>query len=354
MKNWKILGLLLVMILGMSSCFWENNNEEVNKAKQNMWINEVDNGSSFLEDNIKEVDMDSSFDEKEEKKEEIKKIEIKELTEEQYIKIDELDLTTLMDKQVEISWKTLKQVDKIIVNFKNQSSDFPEDSYKLTKFNSWDDNFLYRAYEKYETIDDWINVYTIEAYSWDKVSRTQVILKVVTEEEIIQEEKTEKIEEEDVNKTSSKDDINTEISLTELPNLEQFWKIEKWVDWIISYSELDWLTIKKEEQASLTCENLTTKLAWKIDGWFYWNTCRPIKDDNGFTYFVIRLDDDDNYYYEKDYYLLNQNYYIVQLLEKWEWVTNKNIKAKNTALKELNDSFSSIEKSDELVAEILK
>jgi hypothetical protein len=56
-----------------------------------------------LEDNIKEVDMDSSFDEKEEKKEEIKKIEIKELTEEQYIKIDELDLTTLMDKQVEIS-----------------------------------------------------------------------------------------------------------------------------------------------------------------------------------------------------------------------------------------------------------
>ncbi len=342
MKKIAIVISLLVMVMLFSSCFWEKDSS-VDEAKKNMGIKEVQNKPVVLETNTEPVEMVK--EEEKEAKPKVKKFEVKELTDEQYIKIDDLDLSKLMDKQVEITWKTLKHVDKIVVNFKNEKSSFPEDSYKLWKYKAGDDTFLYRAFEKYETIDDGINLYTIEAHSGDNVSRTQVILRVVEDEDEIVEEVSEE--------ASNTEDSSSTISLTDLPMAEEFWKMEKADDWTITYSTLEWLTVKSEVIEKLSCEGLTSMLSDRLDSWFYWNSCRPIKDEKWFTFFVTRLEWE-NYFYEKHYYLTDREYYVVQELEKWTWVTSENIKDKNYALKENNEDYSEIEAADKLVAELLK
>ena len=346
--------LLLTMIL--SSCF--TSQDEVMKAKQNLWIldsnnnlenkidkakKDINNNEDKLEDNKGNTlsntgdllsENNSDLVEKNDDKE-FKKIEIKSLTDNQLLELDDLSGVDLLGWAIEITWKTLWKVDKIVVKFSNADSDFPDDTYTLKQFKPWDKTFLYRAFSKYETLDFWKNVYIFEAYSGDEVTKLELILNV-------KDEQTNKIE------------TNWEnIDITKLPVNEKFWNpVELW-DWKIWYSDLNWLEIKSETLADLTCENVTSVLADRINWYFYWNTCRPIKDKEWVSFFVIRLDGD-KYIYEKDYYLPYQWLYWIQELETWTWVTKENIWAKNTELKEKNKDFWILEITDDLFKQILK
>jgi len=338
---------VLFLTLILSSCL--TSREEVNNAKKELWIIELDSNDSWsnIKDKIEQAKDEMKNEEEKteiekielEVKEEIKKIEIKSLTDEQFLEFDDLSWENLLDGEVEITWKTIWAVDKIIVKFSNETSDFPDDNYTLKQFASWSDNFLYRAFSRYETLDFWKNIYVFEAYSWDKVSKLQLILNVVKEEEKKLEEKIKQVYE--------------DISLDNLPIKETFWTPMDLWDWKISYSSLSWLEIRREINSDLTCENLTEKLVDSIDSWFFWNTCRPIDGDEWITFFVVRLDWD-NYVYEKHYYLSYQGIYWVQELEVWTWVTAENIWEKNTELKEKNEDFAIIEITDDLFSEIVK
>jgi len=339
--------MVLILTIILSSCF--TSKDSVDQAKKDLWIVKLDKTEKkIIEDNVSgsNLDMDRQKakdkiiqDPREPEKKEVKKVEIKSLTDEQFLELDDLSNENLLDREVEITWKTLTNVDKIIVTFVNKDSNFPVDTYTLKQFTPWDDTFLYRAFSRYETLDYWKNVYIIEAHSGDKVSKLEVTLNVVKEDE---KNVSEKIW-----------DLSENISLETLPTSPNYWNpIDLW-NGKVWYSDLKWLEIKKDSISNLSCETLTTVLADKISSWFFWNTCRPIEGNEWFSFFVIRLDGD-NYVYEKHYYLSYEWIYWVQELETGTWVTSENIWAKNSELKDLNWDYKIIEVSDKLFKEILK
>lgn len=345
----KQLNILLVLLLTLvlSSCF--TSKDDIDQAKKDLWIIELENSSDEGTNLNTEIEKAKEAMQMEEEstwslekdsvtlKEEIKKIEINSLTDNQFLELDDLSWKNLLSWEVEITWKTLAKVDKIIVNFANETSDFPVDRYELKQFVAWSDTFLYRAFSRYETLDFWRNVYVFEAYSWDEVSKLELVLNVIEEESII-EEKTEKIYE--------------DLDISTLPINEKFGNPVDLGSGKISYSDLNWLEIKRDIVPELTCEKLTSVLADRVDGWFFWNTCRPIEPDEWITFFVIRLDWD-KYVYEKHYYLSYLWLYWIQELETGTGVTSTNIQEKNTELREKNEEFGILEITDELFKEIL-
>jgi len=198
------IGGVFLLIFLLSSCF--GSKESIDNAKKELWVIKVDetknNTDTWGNIDVKEDTDDIETEEKiiEEKE---KNIEINYLTEDKFLLLDDLTDENLLDWEVEITWKTIWKVDKIIVSFENTSSEFPFDSYTLKQFVSGDTDFLYRAFSRYETLDFWKNTYIFEAYSWDKVSKLELILNVVKEEE---KEISEKI-----------DKVFEDISITSLP-----------------------------------------------------------------------------------------------------------------------------------------
>ncbi len=347
----KILNIfsILFLIMILSSCI--TSQDEVNKAKQNLWIidwwnNVVDswvvektNSDTWMEWDNKtdeEVDEENIVDNNENIREEVKKIEIKSLTDNQLLQFDDLSNKDLLWGEVEITWKTLWKVDKIVVNFVNEDSDFPVDKYTLKQFKPGDETFLYRAFSRYETLDFWKNVYIFEAYSWDEVTKLELILNVFEDQ-----------------KKQDKEETLEDVNVSNLPSNEMFWTPTDLWNGKVTYSDLNWLEIKRSIIPELTCEKVTSVLADEINWYFYWNTCRPIKDNEWVSFYVVRLDWD-KYVYEKHYYLPYQWLYWIQELETGTWVTSENIWAKNSELKEKNEDFWIVKISDELFKEILK
>lgn len=352
-KQINIIFLLILTVL-LSSCI--TSQDDVNKAKQNLWIiewwsismnsekeevnvdilskdEENENWSWIIQDTIDQIENDIIIEEKE------KIIEIKSLTEKQLLKLDNISEKKLLTWEIEITGTTLWKVDKIIVTYKNETSDFPDDVFQLKKFASGDQNFLYRAFSRYETLDFWKNIYLFEAYSWDEITKLELTLNVKREDERKLSEKTEQIYE--------------QISISELPSNEKFWHPTELWNGKISYSDLNWLEIKRNVKPELTCKKVTSVLADDVSWYFYWNTCRPIEKDEWISFFVVRLDWD-KYIYEKHYYLSYQWLYWIQELETWTWVTSISIWEKNTELKARNADFGILEITDDLFKEILK
>lgn len=350
----KTLSTLLVisLIFFLSGCF--TSKDDINKAKENIWIIEttekeenlweetnsnINNDDTSIEkkDNIEKIIVEKE-EEIKEKKDEFREIEIIYWLD-KLLEFNSFDWENIFDWEVEIKWKTLWEVEKIIVTFDNDSSDFPLDKYTLKQFKSWDKDFLYRAFSRYETLDYWKNTYLFEAYYWDKISKSEVIINVIKKEEKSVKDKVSE---------SYKD-----FDLNDLPVSADFWTpVDLW-NWKISYSDLSWLEIKNEVNSDLTCETITSTLADKINTWFFWNTCIPIEDEEWISFFVIKLDWD-NYIYEKHYYLSYQWIYWIQELETWVWVDKTNIWEKNSELKLVNEDFSILKITDDLFKQILK
>jgi len=314
--------ILLIITLILSSCFWSQ--DDVSKAKQ-----ELLNQENSIE-NDKE-DEGSNVEKLEEKKE---KVIINYLDENKFIELDSLNEDDIDSMELEIKWKTLVNVDKIIVNFSNDESNFPIDSYELKTFKSWDESFLYRAFIKYETLDYGENKYVIEAYSWTEISKLELIINV-----------------EDKEKTSdSKNDeiVTTEVNLSSLPVWWDFWNpVNVWLG-KFTYSDIKWLQVEKLINANLTLDSDSVNefLADRIDWWFFWNSLRPVSWEEWVSFYLIRLEWD-KYFYEKHYYT-NSWFYWVLVLENWSWIDLNWLSEKNTQLKEKNIDFTITTISDKL------
>lgn len=324
--------------------------DTVNDAKNELLNNKntnTNNQKPSLEENI------SNDDKKEEKINELEiepvevktpKITIKNLDDKNFIEIDDLEALDFSTREVEITWKTLVNIDKIVVNFTNIESSFPEDKYQLQTFKAWNSTFLYRAFAKYETIDYGANKYTIEAYSWEEVSKIELELFVENEEEI--------------NSKASFIEANfkeSPVVYENLPKNSKFWNPLSIWEWKITYTDIKWLEIESVEKIKLELDwdSITEYLSDNLESWFFWNTLRPIYNDKWISFYVIRLSWS-NYFYEKHYYVPSKWFYWVLELESWEWVQSDKLSLKNTEMKEKNDDFVKIEVADELFEEIIK
>lgn len=313
---------LIILVLSLTSCFWWN--DDVTKAKQEL-LNQDNSLEEKFEENI------AKYEEAE--KQEKEKIVINHLTDSKFIELDSIDENDLSSLELEITWKTLVNVDKINVTFSNSSSKFPVDNYALKTFKSWDKIFLYRAFKKYETLDYGENKYIIEAYSWAEVSKIELIINI--EEEKVSDSKNEEI-------------VTEQVNLNNLPVWWDFWNpVDIWLG-KFTYSDIKWLQVEKLINADLTLDSDSVNefLADKIDWWFFWNSLRPVSWEEWVSFYLIRLEWD-KYFYEKHYFTTSWFYWVL-ILETWSWIDLNWLSEKNTQLKEKNADFTITAISDKL------
>ena len=191
---------------------------------------------------------------------------------------------------------------------------------------------MYRAFKKYETLDYGENKYIIEAYSWAEVSKIELIINI--------DEKSLE---------SSNEEILTEqVNLNSLPVWWDFWNpVDIWLG-KFTYSDIKWLQVEKLINADLALDSDSVNefLADRIDGWFFWNSLRPVSWEEWVSFYLIRLEWD-KYFYEKHYYT-NSWFYWVLVLETWSWIDLNWLSEKNTQLKEKNIDFTITTISDKL------
>ena len=350
MKKIILACLIICSTAFLSSCFEDS--KKVDDAKKELWI---------IDDNdIQKAKEDLVLEEKDKQGKEVKEKEIKEdvkisnykienITLNNFIELDSLEWENFNDWEVEIKWKTLLNVDKIEVSFSNEDSDFPDDLYTLKQFKSWDSNFTYRAFSRYQTLDFWKNTYVITAYSWNDTSKTSLVINVIKET----------VESKEVKKTTS-DSVSYEKQMfwpedekvyLSFPKSDTFWEMVKVSDSSFTYSIIDNLEVTKRQVSSINCENITDVLSESLNSWFFWNTCRDIIKEKWIKFYVLRLDWE-KYIYERHYVDYTNSLYWVYLLETWTWVSSENIKEKNNELKV--KEYKNIEIVDSLFYEIVR
>lgn len=354
MKNINKIIICSILVLNLSSCFNSNVDDEVTKAKQNLWI--IENDNSNLDSNpIDEIDNENNTENQETENilKDEKKIEIINLTSEKFLEFNSLDWVNLLWWEVEITWNTLTWVDEITVEFKNEESNYPDDKYTLKTFSPWDKTFKYRAFSNYETLDFWTNEYIFTAKSKNEISQTKIILRVIKNSQ---------------DNENQKENIVWNINLELMPIWENFWTPKQIWSWKITYSDIKWLEIEKKDNNTINCEinpetnkYYLSELLDKIVKWnYWWNTCRPFWNNNWISYYVLKLDWN-SYIYERHIYLNNWIYWTYEL-EKWEnfilegesseQINNK-LKDKNNELKELNSTYTTVEIVNDLFTKIL-
>jgi len=368
----KIIIFSMIIILLSSCSFWVKN-DEVAKAKQELLNNNSSSNSSDNTELFKKDDSAPSLTKDEtltwktteSKTEEVvvnnDKVyyKVENLTPEQFIEIDDLsDKLKNVSSWIEITWKTLTNVDKIVVTFENKTSDFPIDNYKLGQFKPWDKNFVYRAKWEFKVLDFWDNEYVFEVYSGDKISKLKVLIHIPEEikETSHNIEKWTEPTELDWNISYEKKiiwDWNDSVYLS-FPKSDAFWDpLSVWTD-LITYSNIDNLKIKRVDFGTwaVSCENMTDFLKNNVSSWFYWNTCRDIIKDKWISVYVIRLDWD-KYIYEKKYFDFNHgligNYIVKDNIEADKENIATQIAELNSSLKETNkDTTTAYENYPEL------
>ncbi|PID86462.1 hypothetical protein CSB08_00580 [Candidatus Gracilibacteria bacterium] len=361
MKN---LFIILSLIFILSSCF--TSPEDVQNAKKDMGI--------IKEKTIKEEPKNIEKNEKNKENitSETQNVIIKSLTEENFLKINEINYSDFLKGEAEISGETLEKIDKIIVYFKNESSEFPDDVFELKQFKPGDKNFVYRAHTKYRVLDFGVNEYIFEAYSGEKVSKTQVTVKIKKEEENKNEKKNEEEEDKNENKNEKEENKKEELEIEKfdklkdsnlnLPSGGDFGHPISLGEDAFTYSDISGLEINKYSfSGELSCnrDTITNFLRKEVGSWFYWNTCRDIlavkkgEKTKAISFFVIRLDGK-NYIYEKHFLDLKNGLYGKYEIEKGTGVNKENIADKNKKLKENNDNIKNIDIVNNLFKIIVK
>ncbi len=371
----KKIFLIISIILYLSSCSFQSNNDLTKAKKELLSQKNIDTSISNKDEEKDLFKKDTSVPElnkdeiltwtidKQEKtftwKIQKNKVtyKIEDLTQKQFIKIDNLDskLANILSG-IEITWKTIWNVDKIIVRFENKTSDYPIDNYTLGQFKPWDKTFVYRAKWEFKVLDYWENDYLFEAYSSWEVSKTKLIINIPNNIDKQKSSETEDNQNLDNNISYQKKIIWNSWSSIYLsfPSSSTFWEpLNVWTD-TITYSNIDNLTIKREKFSSgwLNCDNITDFLKQKLNTWFYWNTCRDIIKDKWISVYVLKFDND-TYTYEKKYFDLNHWLVWDYILKTWIKADKQDIKSDiakvNSQLKITNkDSIISYQNYPEL------
>jgi len=345
----KKLVYILPILLVLTGCF-NSQSDKIEESKKKLGVVETNTIENIKQELSGEADPEIA---------EIKKVyEMEHLGENKFIKLDSLDGVDFYNGQVELSGTTLVDVDKITVNFSNDSSDFPDDNYTLKSFNSWDKSFKYRAYETYQTLDFGVNTYMITAYSGEEISKTRL---TITLDEAGQQEAQESAVSFEKTQLGWEDNA---IALS-LPQGWDFGDMVKLGEDAFTYSKIDGLEITQAgEDFKTSCENITDYLTETLENnWFYWNTCRDIiyksweENQTAISFYVVTLEDE-SYNYVKHYLDFKNGLYGTYKIKSGEWVETED---KNTALAELNttlkaqnNDFETTQTVDTLFKEIVR
>lgn len=137
----------------------------------------------------------------------------------------------------------------------------------------------------------------------------------------------------------------------QLPSSLDYWDPLRTGENSFIYNQVKGLEItQKSPREAISCDDITEFLSQELQGWFYWNTCRPITTERWWMFYVIRLVDE-KYVYEKHYFDEKTGIHASLLLETWEGVTKDNISEKNQELK--NQEYEIAQVGDALMREIL-
>ena len=366
MKN---LVIIVIIIFGAWYFYnlWENKTL-LEDAKKDLGVIESNNSDiKIAYDNKIEEDKLKNDEKTEESNSWKTSYTIKNLDDKNFIEIDDLsekvkDLT----EKIKLSWKVLNsEVDKIVIKFKNMTSDFPNDTYELQGFKKWDTSFEYNADSKlYRNLDYWVNVFIVEAYIWDDVSVIQIDI-IIPDNLWEVEEKVENISDEvtyDKKLIGSGDDA----LYIWLPSSELFWNPLNLDDGIITYSNIEWFEMKKDDfnielknNEDIWNSDWTGYLNENVPWYVYWNTLRPVDSSNkdAWTSFYVLRNTTDKFIYEKYYFDFNHS--ILGILKIKEFDKNEDsisdqMSKLNNELKEQNDEFEIIKTTDKLFIEIVR
>lgn len=351
----KIVIIVAVMFL-LSWCFWES--ADIKKAKEEMWIIAsdkpiVDNSNNREAVNGWSTETSTSEEAQIQGLSSDKRISIDYTSGDKVLELPELKYEDFKNGYVKIRWKTLTNVEKIIVTFSNNNSNFPDDSFQLQKFKSGDSIFEYNASSKFKVLDFGTNIYTFKAHHSGWIS--ELVLKVLVSEN---DDKfldwTSNISREVFQSEKSAD-------FSAYPEWEKYGNKIKIKDNEIAYSWIKWLSIKQEKVWALTCWKdpstnsyyISDFLKGKMSSWYYWNTCRDIVKDRIFSFYVVRLEWE-KYLYEKHYIDTKNGFYGTFKIEEGTWVDKNNISAKNSELKLKNSDFTQSKVVDELFIQAAK
>lgn len=333
--------LIIIMFFSLTSCFKKEQVE--NKDNQNIvWV------------------RTSSWEINETKKEEISPVEII-WNDNGIFSVDNIPVEKINNDEIEIRWKVFTQdVEKIQVTFQNRESSFASDEYVLKTYISWSDTFRYVAWSRFRVLDYGMNEYIFKAFlksgetkeitvkiylskNWESEKSTAEVLsltwEVVISSDISYEKKLFWPEEDKL--------------YMSFPQSTSFWFPNFSQDNEFTYSNIEWFIAKKQDIKDLSCENSDsiTEYLVKNYGNVYWNTCRPIVKEKGFSFYVLRLEWE-NYVYEKHYVDTIHSIYAVYEVEVWEWVTKENLPEKNNELK--LKEFLNVKLVDKLMYEIVR
>lgn len=353
--------LLLVTSLLLTSCIGDS--DEVKKAKQDLGV--IKTTEIVQEDSI----LNESEDIEVSKESWDPRIKITQISGEKLLELNALDYKDFKSGYSKISGRTLGQVDKIIVSFSNDESEFPSDWFTLKKFKGGDSEFEYNASSKFKVLDFGVNKYRFVAYSWNERSVLELLVVVSENDKRILdnngdlsdfEQQTE--EQKDNEKDSNEDSwIHEEFEANNLPKWWDYGDVIKLWENSFTYSDIKWLEINKEKLWNVNCGKdeetekyfVTELLSEKQKSWYYWNTCRDIIKGKWISFFVTRLEGE-KYIYEKHYLDTNHGLYWTYELERWEGATSENLSDKNKELKATNDDFESLSVVDSLFRQITK
>jgi len=328
----------------------------------------IKNAKKDLLDNKQEQQIDNKEDNQVKKEENIVKenklkpsFNIESLDNKNFIEVDDLSkkVEKIVDK-TKITWKVLdKNVDKIVVKFSNSDSDFADDSYRLKTFKKWNSTFEYNADSlTFQNLDYGENVYLVEAYTWDKVSQTKVIINIPKDYEP---------EKEETKKEVSFDKKLIWDLVISLPKGWDFGDPLTLDDWKITYSNIKDLEITKDDfnKENLTSENIwNAEWTWYLNNayssYVYWNTFREIdyaNKDAWVSFYVLRKSGD-KLIYEKLYFDFKNNLKWVLKIKEFDVDENQKITEQmsslNTELKEQNKDFEEVKKTDKLFKEMIR
>lgn len=343
--------ITLFLLLALTSCFGDS--KDVIDAKKDLWIIEK-TVEDIAQDNLENLDNDLSED---------PRISITQIYGDKILELDPLKYKDFKSGHSKITWKTLWFVDKIRVDFSNENSQYPNDSFTLRKFKPGWDTFEYNANSRFKVLDFGVNKYLFTAYSWGNKSVLELKVLVSVNDDEYLEWKTkieESFEKEEETKTTELIWNEEDLVFTDLPKWGDFWDVIKLWEKSFTYSDIKWLEIKKEIFKNINCgknedtgKYFVTEFLWeKLNSYYYWNTCRDLIKDKGFGFYVVRLDWD-KYFYEKHYIDAVHWFYWVYELETWTWVDKENIAEKNKELKEKNREFKNVEIVDNLFKKII-
>jgi len=333
----KIL-ILIISLFILTSCFWPDKWDIESAKNELLWKNDNNENSrinyedinekeditndDIEKNNIKENKVINNTDNTKNNNIDDKLFNVKYFDDNNYLKIIDIDNSSIKKEWVEIRWEVLnKDIDKIKVYFSNKTSDLADWDYTLKKYKKWDSTFLYNAFRKFNAFDNWENNYLIEWYIWNRiVSKINVSIKYPDDN---------LIEKEIIDKNLFEEVFIDDFSFPEWESiwfLVDLWNKNYW------YSKLDNFTIKIDSNKNdLNCSNIWDLLKQNYS-WYFWNNC--LEDKNKLSVNVLYLIWN-KYYYETRYF---HNKYPLSwrvLLETWFGITWENISQKNLELKDV-------------------